>query len=90
MEVNYGSLGTVKAGCNVSSWKRYNDCDPFVHTIQAIQHKIVDVLMNPKQNSKDIDLVKDIFEDRDAHLILYTIQILTHGSVNMTSWVTIR
>ncbi|KAK1398758.1 hypothetical protein POM88_008621 [Heracleum sosnowskyi] len=47
------------------------DSDPYVHTNhEAVQHKTVDTLMNPERSSWDIDLVTDIFAERDAQLIL--------------------
>lgn len=47
------------------------DGDPYVHTVNAaVQHKTIDVLMNTERNSWDADLVNDIFEERDARLIL--------------------
>lgn len=45
--------------------------DPYVHTSQdALQYRTVDALMVSNQNAWDIDLVKDIFVDRDIQLIL--------------------
>lgn len=45
--------------------------DPYVHTDhEAIRNKIVDALMCTNQIEWDVDLVKDIFSERDAQLIL--------------------
>lgn len=45
--------------------------DPYVHTQhEALTNKTVDVLMNPDRCSWDIDLVRDIFQERDSQLIL--------------------
>lgn len=47
------------------------DKDPYVRTNhEAIKHKMVDVLMNEDRCSWDVDLVKHIFDERDARLIL--------------------
>lgn len=47
------------------------DKDPYVRTNhEAIKHKMVDVLMNEDRSSWEVNLVKDIFDERDAQLIL--------------------
>ena len=47
------------------------DIDPYIHTThEALQHQTVDALMVIGQIICDIDLIMDIFEDRDEQLIL--------------------
>lgn len=47
------------------------DKDPYVRTnYEALKYKMVDVLMNLDRCSWDVNLVKDIFDERDAQLIL--------------------
>lgn len=47
--------------------------DPYVHTrSQEIEDKLVCSLLNSDQTQWDVDLVMDIFEVRDASLILAT------------------
>lgn len=45
--------------------------DPFIHTDnEVIRNKNVDMLIVPNQNIWDVDLITDIFSERDAQLIL--------------------
>lgn len=47
------------------------DNDPYIHTVHdAITDQKVSCLMSMSNDSWDIDLVRDIFDDRDANLIL--------------------
>lgn len=54
--------------------------DPYVHTKhEAIDNKMVRALMITGEDSWDVDLINDIFEARDANLIL-SIPIRSHLS----------
>lgn len=47
------------------------DNDPYIHTKhEALRRNKVCALMTENHDSWDIDLVKDIFNERDANLIL--------------------
>ncbi|KAL8104377.1 hypothetical protein AgCh_028547 [Apium graveolens] len=62
-------------------WLPYRD--PYIHTNhEAIQQKMVDVLMDREQGSWDSDLVHDIFEERDAQLIPF----IPLNTVEHDSW----
>ncbi|XP_074327492.1 uncharacterized protein LOC141665405 [Apium graveolens] len=68
-----GVVRRVGTGTTVSITKDPwlpND-DPYVHTDnEAIRDRNVDALMIPGQYAWDVDVIKDVFVDRDAKLIL--------------------
>lgn len=62
-----GAVRRVGKGTTISI---LNDPDPYVFTShEALHHKTVDALINLEHNAWDVDLIKNIFVDRDVQLI---------------------
>lgn len=50
-----------------------NEEDPYIHTVNdALSGTMVSSLLLPEQNQWDIDLLTDMFEERDINLIIST------------------
>lgn len=73
ISLKQGAVRRIGTGTTVSISKDPwlpND-DPYVHTDnEAIRNRTVDALMIPGQQAWDIDVIKDVFIERDAQLIL--------------------